>query len=98
MTESTQDSQDRLYNLLPAIYRIRDANDGGQSLRALMAVLESEFTRLEQDIDGLYDDWFIETCAEWVVPYIGDLLCVRNLHSGKTAEAPSAGAPMLQIP
>ena len=85
MTESTQDSQDRLYNLLPAIYRIRDANDGGQSLRALMAVLESEFTRLEQDIDGLYDDWFIETCAEWVVPYIGDLLCVRNLHSGENS-------------
>ncbi len=85
MTESTQDSQDRLYNLLPAIYRIRDANEGGQSLRALMAVIESEFKRLEQDIDGLYDDWFIETCAEWVIPYIGDLLGVRNLHSGDSS-------------
>ena len=85
MTESTQSSQDRLYNLLPAIYRIRDANEGGQSLRALMAVIESEFTRLEQDIDGMYDDWFIETCAEWVVPYIADLLGVRNLHSGDSS-------------
>ena len=29
---------------------------------------------LEGDIDRLYDDWFAETCEEWVVPYIGDLL------------------------
>ncbi|HZS41475.1 MAG TPA: hypothetical protein VFF06_31815, partial [Polyangia bacterium] len=24
-----------------------------------------------------YENWFIETCDEWVVPYIGDLLAVR---------------------
>ena len=29
--------------------------------------------------DGLYDDWFVETCAEWVLPYIGDLLGVQGL-------------------
>src|SRR4030042_1010318 len=83
MTESNKDSQDRLYNLLPAIYRIRDINEHGQSLRALMAVIENEMNRLKGDIDGLYNDWFIETCAGWVVPYIGDLLGVRNLYSGE---------------
>ena len=83
MTEPAQKKQDWLYKLLPAIYRIRDVNESGQSLRALMAVIESEADRLKQDIDGLYDDWFIETCAEWVIPYIGDLLGVRNLHSGE---------------
>lgn len=70
---------DRLYNLLPAMYRIRDAEHGRQ-LRALLGIIEQELEVLEQDVGGLYDDWFIETCAEWVVPYIGDLLGVRMLH------------------
>jgi tail protein P2 I len=73
-------SADRLYNLLPAIYRIRDAGEG-EPLRALMAVLAAEARKLETDIAGLYDNWFIETCDEWVVPYIGDLLGVRGLRS-----------------
>ena len=70
---------DRLYNLLPAIHRIRDAGRG-EPLRALMAVIETEFQRIEEDVDGLYDNWFIETCDEWVVPYIGDLLGVQALY------------------
>ena len=72
---------DRLYNLLPAIYRIRDAAQG-QPLQALLNVMERELQALEADIDGLYDDAFIETAAEWVVPYLGDLLGVRGLHAG----------------
>jgi hypothetical protein len=71
---------DRLYNLLPAIYRIKDA-ECGEPLRALMAVIEEEMQALESDIDRLYDNWFIETCDEWVVPYIGDLLGVRGVRS-----------------
>lgn len=70
--------KDRLYNLLPTIYRIADAKQG-ESLRALLRVIEDEMRALEQDIDGLYDDWFIETCAEWVIPYIGDLLGIQNM-------------------
>ena len=72
-------SRERLYNLLPAIYRIKDA-DQGYPLRALLSVIESELDRVEDDIRSLYDNWFIETCKEWVVPYLGDLLAVRNLH------------------
>lgn len=72
--------EERLYNLLPAIYRIRDT-ERGEPLRALMAVMEQEFQRLERDMDDLHADWFIETCAEWVVPYIGDLLGVSSLHT-----------------
>lgn len=67
-----------LFDLLPAIYRIRDAGQG-DPLRALFEVIEGEVRRVENDIAGLYDNWFIETCDEWVVPYIGDLLGVRNL-------------------
>jgi hypothetical protein len=71
-------SADRLYNLLPAIYRIKDVGEG-EPLRALLAVITAEAQKLETDIAGLYDNWFIETCDEWVVPYIGDLLGVRGL-------------------
>jgi hypothetical protein len=71
---------DRLYSLLPTIYRVRDI-DQGEPLRALMEVMEQQFLALEEDIDQLYDNWFIETCEEWVVPYIGELLGVKGLNS-----------------
>ena len=68
----TEQTRDRLYDLLPAIYRIKDAEQD-QTLRALFAILEQEYLALESDIQGLYDNWFIETCAVLVVPYIGDV-------------------------
>lgn len=42
---------ERLYKLLPAIYRLRDA-DQGEPLRALLGVIEGEFERVEADIGG----------------------------------------------
>jgi hypothetical protein len=68
----------RLYSLLPTLYRARDA-ELGQPLRALLEVMEAQLDRLDADVTRLYDNWFIETCDEWVVPYIGDLLRVRPL-------------------
>lgn len=70
---------DRLYELLPALYRLRDSESSRSALRALMALIEQQFLALEADIDQLYDDAFIETCQEWVLPYLGDLLGVRPL-------------------
>ena len=70
-------STERLYNLLPTIYRIRDTFQG-EPLRAIMDALESEFRIVEQDIDALYDNWFIETCDDWVVPYIASQIGVYN--------------------
>ncbi len=71
---------ERLYPLLPSFYRKVDA-DQNLTLRALLAVLEEPLQALENDIQQLYDNSFIETCADWVVPYIGDLLGVRLLHA-----------------
>src|ERR1043166_6252282 len=71
---------ERLYQLLPAIYHVRDAQLG-EPLKALVALLADQGAVLEEDIAQLYDNWFIETCEEWVVPYIGDLLGVRGLHT-----------------
>lgn len=69
-----------LYELLPAIYRIRDV-EKGEPLKALFEIIAREGAIVEDDIGQLYENWFIETCDEWVVPYIGDLLGVRGLHA-----------------
>jgi hypothetical protein len=69
-------SRDRLYELLPAIHRQRDA-EKGEPLRALLQVINEQVDFVEADIDQLYENWFIETCEDWVVPYIADLIGYR---------------------
>lgn len=69
---STTNSLD-LYSLLPAIYRIRDA-ERGYPLRGFLGLISTQAQLLKTNIDGLWDDLFIETCADWVIPYIGDLV------------------------
>lgn len=80
-------SADRLYQLLPAVYRQRDA-DRGYPLRDLIEIVAEQAVVLEQDILQLYENWFVETCEPWVVPYIGDLLGVRGTNgvTGRRAE------------
>ena len=70
---------DRLYELLPAIHRIRDAEQG-YPLRELLAVIAGQVAAMEENLEQLYDDQFIETCAPWVAPYIGDIIGYRTLH------------------
>jgi hypothetical protein len=71
----------RLYRSLPAVYRIRDSEQG-EPLRRFLKVIEEELQGIEDDVEGLFENWFIETCEEWVVPYIGDLLGVQGLYPG----------------
>jgi hypothetical protein len=77
---------DRLYGLLPAVYRLRDADQGGP-LRALLGAMAQELAVLEENLEQLYDDQFIETCAAWVAPYIGDLIGYRPLQGVSAAIA-----------
>ena len=72
---------DRLYDLIPVIYRLRDA-DQGYPLRALLRVIAEQVDVLEKDIAGLYENWFIETCDDWVVPYIGALIGYTPVSTG----------------
>lgn len=81
---------ERLYALLPAVYRIRDEQQG-YPLRSLVALIAQEFEALEENIEQLYDDQFIETCDAWVAPYIGDLIGYRPLR-GVTAAIASPRA------
>jgi len=67
------DTLDRLYDLLPAVHPNRDAAEG-EPLRALLQVIAEQVALIEEDIERAYDNWFIETCEDWVVPYIGALV------------------------
>jgi len=82
----------RIYELLPAIYRIRDS-EHGEPLKALLAVVADQAGVLEEDLAQLYDDQFIETCADWAVPYIGDLIGYRALHN----VAPKIGSQRAEV-
>ena len=88
---SVQDDRiDRLYGLLPAVHRMRDA-DQGEPLRALLQVIAEQVNLVEDDIGRLYDNWFIETCEDWVVPYIADLVGHRAVHeAGEPGDVTSA--------
>ena len=68
-----------LYGLLPAVHRLRDA-DAGEPLKALIAVLAREGAVVEENIEQLLDNLFIETCADWAAAYIGGTVGYRPLY------------------
>ncbi len=110
-----------LFELLPAVHRIRDSEQAARLPDLLSAAERAELAALEvlplpteeeqgriealqdkasrgplesligifaeqigvadENLEQLFDDLFIETCADWVVPYIGDLIGYRSLRS-----------------
>ena len=82
----------QLYVRLPAIYRLRDAEQG-RPLRDLVAVIAEQIAAVHEGLEQAYDDLFIETCAEWVIPYIGDLIGARQVY----AKAPGAGGGRAEV-
>ena len=87
---------DRLYALLPAIHRIRDEQQGGP-LRALVALVAQEFTAIDENLEQLYDDQFIETCQDWVAPYLGDLIGYRPLHGASSSPTSAMSSPRAEV-
>jgi hypothetical protein len=67
------------FDLLPTVYRLRDADRGGP-LEALVSILAEQADTVDLDIELLYDNWFVETCDPWLIPYLGDLLAVRPVY------------------
>ncbi len=83
---------DRLYELLPLVYRMRDAEQG-EPLKALLRVIGEQVEVVEADIAQLYENWFIETCEDWAVPYLGNLVGYRPVHeAGEPSGAESTQA------
>jgi hypothetical protein len=88
-----------LFELLPAIHRIRDAAlaaAGGLERgpqEELLALFAHDIGAVEENLEQLYDDLFIETCADWVTPYIGDLIGYRTLYG----VVPSVASPRAEV-
>jgi hypothetical protein len=82
----------RLYELLPAIHRLRDAQQG-EPLRDLLRAFARELMALEENLEQLYDDQFVETCADWLAPYVGELIGYRSLHG----VAPKVASPRAEV-
>lgn len=82
-----------LFDLLPALYRIKDAQVAQTQglthgpLQSLLMLIDEQFAVVADDLNQLYDDQFIETCAPWVVPYIGDLIGYKPVHGVALAVA-----------
>jgi hypothetical protein len=57
------------------------------ALKCLMEVLAEPLAVVQDNLEQLYDDQFIETCADWVVPYIGDLIGCRAIKPVGTGRA-----------
>lgn len=75
---STTREPDGLAELLPQWHRLRDT-ENGEPLRALLAVIAEQVDLVRDGVAQQYDDWFVESAAEWVLPYLGDLVGYRPL-------------------
>jgi hypothetical protein len=86
----TKNKRVELYRRLPEIYRIKDEGlpesylRNGEpveayQLKSFLEPVEEMFSVIHENIESLYHDFFIETCDEWVIPYIADLLGTSHL-------------------
>ncbi|ESQ14669.1 MAG TPA: hypothetical protein DDY14_10710 [Chromatiaceae bacterium] len=69
-----------LYALLPEVYRREDARRG-YPLKALLSIISEQATVVKEDIDRLWDNFFVETADDWVLPYLGDLIGNIPIHA-----------------
>jgi hypothetical protein len=68
---------DKLWNLLPEIYRTQDTDPTGAEtgpLREIVNRIGATTGVLRRSIDRLWQDQSIETCDDWAIPYIAALL------------------------
>ena len=78
-------SRPTLFELLPAIMRQRDSElaqqlgqaNGEGPLFELLTIIDEQVAMMEADMGRLYDDQFIESCAEWAVAYLGELIGIE---------------------
>jgi len=122
-----------LFNLLPALYRLKDAQLAQSQnlltsaeqtqlknlqalpppltpvqqqeldallakaargpLQSLLMLIAEQMAIVAYDLDQLYDNQFIETCAPWVIPYIGDLIGYRSVNG----VAPAVASPRAEV-
>ncbi|MEH2236623.1 hypothetical protein [Nostoc sp.] len=74
---------DKLWNLLPAIYRAEDSEifERIGSLRELVNRIGVQAAILRRSLDRQWEDQSIETCDDWVIAYMADLLATNLVAS-----------------
>jgi hypothetical protein len=74
MTDSH--NREPIADWLPRSMRVVPGDEvgGPRLLDLLLAGIDEQSARLSADVDSLWDDLFIESCADWAVPYIGALV------------------------
>src|SRR5579884_3451419 len=74
---------DKLWHLIPAVYRSVDTDqlDSNGPLRELVNRIGAQAAILRRSIDRLWEDQSIETCDDWVIPYLADLLATNLVAS-----------------
>ena len=74
---------DKLWNLLPAIYRTLDTDVYGTNgpLREIVNRIGTQAAVVRRSIDRLWEDQSIESCDDWVISYIGNLLATNLVSS-----------------
>jgi hypothetical protein len=77
---------DLLYRHLPALYRIVDMAEGSRTplrteaprgveeLYKFLRVLAAPIAQVRQNVDELYADLFIDKSADWVLPYLAEMV------------------------
>ena len=70
---------DKLWALLPEVYRAQDTDQFGANgpLRELVNRIGAQAANVRRNIDRLWEDQSIETCDDWVIPYLADLLATQ---------------------
>src|SRR5579863_1236602 len=71
---------DRLWQLVPPVYRTLDAGPSPGApgpLQELVNRIGAQAAVVRRNIDRLGENQSIETCDDWVIPYIGDLVATR---------------------
>lgn len=74
---------DKLWALLPAVYRAQDTDNfnGNGPLRELVNRVGAQVATVRRSMDRLLEDQSIESCDDWVIAYIGDLLATKLVAS-----------------
>jgi hypothetical protein len=67
---------DKLWQLLPVVYRAEDTDQyrANGPLRELVNRIGAQAAIVRRSIDRMWEDQSIETCDDWVVAYLADLL------------------------
>ena len=68
----------KLWQLMPAVYRSLDSDPAVPGpLREIVNRVAVQAAVIRRSIDRLWEDQSIETCDDWIIPYIGDLVATQ---------------------